>query len=497
MATLHYWQNRKGSGSGRDRAYVQDLLGQTRETAIWIEPDLDGGINRTVHTYRPLPAEIELAARAYVNALPFVSWDELRRACGRNPAPRNPGPEDSISRAALSAKGIVQLAPAARQAGIRFRNGLTKDEIIETILRAGEADRVLQIIDSGFAPAPKREPKPVSDDWGIDDSPAPTPAPVSPPMPVTPEPVNRDDSHLARVSWVRGELDSIESRIPEAMQDALAETRAKLAELMASRPVEITFPELPKPLRVDGLTHPQFLDVLRSLRAGLHCMLVGPAGAGKTYAAEQAAGALGRKFFMQGAVSYAHELLGYIDAHSRYVRTQFRDAFEHGGLILLDEFDASAAEAALVLNAALANGACAFPDGLVRKHEGFLCVVGANTDGSGATMSYAGRARLDGAFLDRFIVFDWGIDPRIEESMASGNASLLAAVRAVREFARKRGVLDVVATPRAVKFGATLLASGMDRSAILARTMRRGAMVECWRDVEALPEVRAFVGGAA
>lgn len=166
-----------------------------------------------------------------------------------------------------------------------------------------------------------------------------------------------------------------------------------------------------------------------------------------------------------------------------------------GGLILLDEFDASSAESALVLNAALANGACAFPDGLIRKHEDFLCIIGANTDGSGATMAYAGRARLDGAFLDRFVVFDWQIDSRIEDSMAQGNTLWLAAVRAVREFAKARGILDVVATPRATARGAILAQQGMARGLILARTCKRGALVECWREVEALPAVAAFLRG--
>lgn len=224
-------------------------------------------------------------------------------------------------------------------------------------------------------------------------------------------------------------------------------------------------------------------------------MLVGPAGAGKTYSAEQAAGVLGRTFYMQGAVTYAHELLGYVDAHSRYVRTQFRDAYERGGLILLDEFDASSAEAGLVINAALANGVCAFPDGTVRQHPDFMCIAGTNTDGSGATMQYAGRARLDGAFLDRFIPMQWGIDPRIEDSLSMGAHSWRDAVRAIRAFAESRGVLDVVATPRAIKFGALMLTQDIARKDVLSRTCYRGALRECWREVEALPAVQTFLKG--
>jgi cobaltochelatase CobS len=276
-------------------------------------------------------------------------------------------------------------------------------------------------------------------------------------------------------------------------QTRMGNIEGEIQALRNLRPIEVHFPEKPTAVRIEGIAHPQFLDLLISLRAGLHCMLVGPAGSGKTYSAEQAAKALDRRFHMQGAISYAHELLGYIDAHSRYVRTQFRDAFEHGGLILLDEFDASAAEAALVLNAALANGACSFPDGLVSKHADFLCVLGANTDGSGATMQYAGRARLDGAFLDRFVVFDWQIDPRIEESLSQGNTQWLAAILAIRAFAHQRQIVDVVATPRATQRGALLASQGMDKTRILERTCKRGALVESWPEVLRLPAVASFL----
>ena len=111
-------------------------------------------------------------------------------------------------------------------------------------------------------------------------------------------------------------------------------------------------------------------------------------------------------------------------------------------------------------------------------------------------MQYAGRARLDGAFLDRFVVFRWNIVAKIEENLSLSNAKWLAAVRAVRVFAEKRGILDVVATPRAVGFGAALAAQRMDRAKICERTLMRGALVESWPEVLRLPEVSAFIQGA-
>jgi hypothetical protein len=408
----------------------------------------------------------------------------------------------AAARAALEAANVVHLVPAARMAGFRFRIGLTKAGIIEGLARypamMAAAVMALQRLQAGDSPpAP---PRALAADWLDDDNaPAPPPAPIL--TPPTPQPEPRGDvdlSEYAKRTWTREEILVAEGRSTrrmDAVQAMVAIAQQDIKALQESRPIVIALPERPEPIPVHGVAHPQFPDLLLTLRAGLHCMLVGPAGSGKTYSAEQAAIILAKKFFAQGAVTYAHELLGYIDAHSRYVRTQFRDAFEHGGIILLDEFDASSPEAALVVNAGLANGFCAFPDGLVQKHPEFVCIVGANTDGSGATISYSGRARLDGAFLDRFIMFRWNVDPRIEAQLSAGNGEWLELVRAVRAFALKRDILDVVATPRAVKFGAALLQQGMPRAAVLERTLKRGALVEAWPEVERLPIVANFLRG--
>lgn len=481
---LAHWIPRSG---GEERLYVNGIPNAARFDKVWLQPS-DYPL---VHHYGAASPIID-AAVEFLRQWP--TWHDALRAAQGNPAsPDSPAPD----RAEFDRAHIAHVSSAARMVGIAFRNGLGKAEIIERILKSGHAAQALQYVrqlQAGNIPKPEPLKPAQAADWITDDdAPSPTPAPVQPPVaPMAPagDYVTRPE-HAAACKRLADQAAAIGVHAGQRIDTLQAAVKA----LQDAQPLVIQFPERPAPIKVDGLTHPQFADMLLTLRAGMHCMLVGPAGSGKTYSAEQAAGALGRKFFMQGAVTYAHELLGYIDAHSRYVRTQFRDAFEHGGLILLDEFDASSAESALVLNAALANGACAFPDGLIRKHADFLCIIGANTDGSGATMAYAGRARLDGAFLDRFVVFDWQIDPRIEESMAQGNTLWLAAVRAVREFARARGILDVVATPRATSRGAILCEAGMARGLILARTCKRGALVECWREVEALPAVAAFLRG--
>ena len=101
--------------------------------------------------------------------------------------------------------------------------------------------------------------------------------------------------------------------------------------------------------------------------------------------AKHCATALGVKFYSVGAVQNEYKLTGFVDAEGRTVRTAFRDAYEHGGLFLWDEVDASAANALVAFNQALANDSFPFPDGMVDRHPDFLAIAAANTYGTGAT----------------------------------------------------------------------------------------------------------------
>lgn len=159
--------------------------------------------------------------------------------------------------------------------------------------------------------------------------------------------------------------------------------------------------------------HPLFERVCKAVSVGVAPLVFGPAGSGKTTLAEQVSEALDLPFYFSGAVLKKHELLGYTDANGRIVRTQFREAFEHGGLFLFDEVDASSPAALLCVNAALANAKCDFPDGTVKAHKDFRFIAAANTNGQGATREYCGRNQLDAATLDRFVTFNCEYDPAL------------------------------------------------------------------------------------
>jgi cobaltochelatase CobS len=200
--------------------------------------------------------------------------------------------------------------------------------------------------------------------------------------------------------------------------------------------------------------------LVRSLATGLHVWLAGPSGSGKTHGAEQAATALGLTFRLQGAMTMAHELTGFVDAGGTYHETPFVTTFRNGGVILLDELDAGSNEALLALNAALANGIMCLPSGeIIRAHADFRCVGAANTFGQGATADYVGRTRIDAAFLQRFGVrLTWAYDEALETAMAD-MPSWSERVQRARQRAKEAG-LKVLITPRASIAGAKLIRAG-------------------------------------
>jgi hypothetical protein len=134
-----------------------------------------------------------------------------------------------------------------------------------------------------------------------------------------------------------------------------------IAEHLAShRPVSIQVGERPA-ISVDR-SHKALPDVLLMVAVGTSPFLVGPAGSGKTTLAEQVAKCMGRQFYTASRVTSEYKLVGFIDAQGRTVRTQFREAYEHGGVFLFDEVDASDPDALTAFNAALAGQLADFPD---------------------------------------------------------------------------------------------------------------------------------------
>lgn len=252
-------------------------------------------------------------------------------------------------------------------------------------------------------------------------------------------------------------IDLMVARFGELVPELVADNLASMV-----RTVEISIPKLPK-VKIDK-AHKMLPTILQAVVAGGVPFLVGPAGSGKTTLAKQIAEALGRDFYMAARVTDEFKLTGFIDAHGNVVRTQFREAYENGGIFLFDEVDASDPDAMTAFNAALSNGFGDFPDGMVEMHPDFAAIAAGNTFGRGADRQYVGRNQLDAATLDRFDVFEIDYDEQFELSIA-GDANWTKHVQKVRAAVDRAKVRHVV-SPRASIRGSMLLASGMDRALV-------------------------------
>lgn len=270
---------------------------------------------------------------------------------------------------------------------------------------------------------------------------------------------------------VKGQLD--EQRVIELVREHSAPT---------PHVIEVRNADTSEKVHV-GLTHKAFERVLRAVKAGVHVMMVGPAGSGKTTICEQVATALDVPYFFSGAVQQEHKLLGFIDANGTYHRTAFRDAYEHGGVFNLDEIDGCSAKALLALNAALANGACDFPDAQVKRHENFVCVAGGNTFGRGADRQYVGRNQLDAASLDRFATVDIDYDEDLERALVP-NTEWVERVQAIRAAVAKAGVRHIV-SPRASINGGKLLAAGLDQDTVEDMVIYKGLSADQIEQIKA------------
>lgn len=240
--------------------------------------------------------------------------------------------------------------------------------------------------------------------------------------------------------------------------------------------------------RIEGHTHQQLPDVLSILSAGVNVWMAGPAGSGKSTIAKQCAEALGLAFYATGAVQNEYKLTGFIDAEGRTVRTAFREAFEHGGVFLWDEIDASSANALTAFNQALANDVFPFPDGMVAKHPDFIAIAAANTFGTGATAEYVGRNRIDAATLDRFAMifleYDLALETAMGERYHANGAEWAKIVQKYRAAVAVLGLRHLI-SPRATEFGARMMASGARTSLIYATVLRKGLDQATWDKLEA------------
>jgi hypothetical protein len=268
-------------------------------------------------------------------------------------------------------------------------------------------------------------------------------------------------NELAQNAVKHDDICNILSTHTESLQDTLKQyVSAKVIEAVrANTPMHLTMTPAPDAPKQDlGLVHYKTPQILQTLQAGVNVYLHGPSGSGKTTAAQTCASAIGVAFYFAAKIESEYLLLGFKDARGDTVRTQFREAYEHGGVFLFDEIDASSPAAVVAMNAALANGICPFPDGTVTRHKDFYCIAAGNTKLTGANRQYSGRAQLDATSVDRFAFIEFGYDEQLERALATVPQWALH-VQELRKIVKERALNHLI-TPRATLDGCRLLQAG-------------------------------------
>lgn len=225
-----------------------------------------------------------------------------------------------------------------------------------------------------------------------------------------------------------------------------------------------------EPRELEGTFHPVFSRLLSIVNRGVHVYLTGPAGTGKSTLAEQVAEALDIPFAsischpqMTGTA-----LFGYQTADGVYMRTQWREIFEHGGVFCVDEMDNANSSLMSALNQSLANSIAAFPDGMVRRSSEIpTIVVGTgNTFGTGPDAMYVGRQAQDGALRTRFYTLEVPIDEKLERMMidrtglpAADGDEWHTIIRKARECVETLG-MRIIVSPRHAMLGAEGICAG-------------------------------------
>lgn len=265
------------------------------------------------------------------------------------------------------------------------------------------------------------------------------------------------------------------------------DTAIKNIQLNQPTIIEIKKPDVPKPINI-GVQHKHFPELLAFCSATtvdeyhLNIWIHGPAGTGKSTACKNVHKAIfGDKypFRTNGKMSYAHELMGHMHG-DKYITTEFRKAYEHGGVYCADEIDGWLPDALIALNGALANGIAAFPDGMISRHKDFVFIGAANTVGLSGTIEYVSRFKQDAAFMDRNVMLDWPLDEALEASMST-NPTWLEIVRKVRSNVANYKIGGHLITPRAVVFGEALLRAGCTLERAMDAALRKGMTETQWR----------------
>lgn len=239
--------------------------------------------------------------------------------------------------------------------------------------------------------------------------------------------------------------------------------------------------------KVEGRLCKEFTAMVETVRSGFPLYMNGPAGTGKSFTAKKIAEALGLDYYESMQVMFAHDVKGYGDAAGNYQETPFFKAFTKGGVFFLDEVDASAPEALVVLNTAIANRRFDFPIvGNVNAHPNFRVIAAGNTAMTGADTEYTGRSVIDASTINRFFFVYMDYDHEIEVHVAGGDETIADYLDDLRNSAREARISLTVSYRQAETLGNKTMQKAWGDAALLANGVFKGLQKD---------EIRMLFGG--
>lgn len=306
------------------------------------------------------------------------------------------------------------------------------------------------------------EPEPIAEPTQVVE-PEPQPEPTTEPVQPTIEPTQseptfntgslQDGLTAAFMPVFTGVAKQIE-------QNVMAKVQPILDKAPIKHVIEVRTPQGTQTLSTD-IVHVEFERLSWLVANNIPTYIYGPAGSGKNVLCAQVAEALGLTFYYCGAISDEFKLKGYGNAAGEYVPTEFYKAFTQGGLLMLDELDASDPQVLVAINAAISQRYVDFPViGRVDAHPDFRVVSAGNTFGTGASMAYTGRSSLDASTLNRFGYLKVDYDPRIDLCCAGNDKELCKFGQGLRKAAELTG-LSLLVSYRQFTMMSQLLAGGM------------------------------------
>lgn len=252
---------------------------------------------------------------------------------------------------------------------------------------------------------------------------------------------------------------SLNSVIDECLKRATDEADKKVKKLMEDAVSTMKVIDESRPIlkiqinsgSIKKLKHrasPVLPELLLNAELGIMSLMVGPAGCGKTTAAAQVAESLGLQFGSICLTAGASEtwLFGR-QTPSGFVEGSFSKIYKEGGVFLADEMDAADANLLLSINTALSHDEMFNPMSgeTIKKHDKFIFIGAANTNGKGANHLYTGRSRLDAATLDRFVTIFVDYDEKLERELCD-NLKFSDYLHRLRRAMREQGFDEFIST---------------------------------------------------